>query len=106
MTIECIGSSFTYRWPGGEVRLEPGKPIELPDERARRLLAKAVGRVRVVPPLIQPGDSIRWTRGDGSVQHAPVDFLHVDEGGIAWAFVTVWSGWCAVNCRLVSKVIE
>lgn len=106
MTIECIGSSFTYTWPGGEVRLEPGKPVDLPDERAKRLLTKAPGRVRVVPPSIEPGDSIRWTRSDGSEHHATIDFLHVDEGGITWAFVTVGSGWCAVNCRLVSKVIE
>ena len=48
MKIECIGSPFTYRWPGGEVRLVPGHPVELPDGRAARLLAKAPGRVRVV----------------------------------------------------------
>jgi hypothetical protein len=48
MTIECIGSAFTYRWPTGEVRLVPGHPVELPDSRAARLLEKAPGRVRVV----------------------------------------------------------
>ena len=48
MTIECIGSSFTYRWPTGEVRLVSGQPVELPDDRAARLLEKAPGRVRVV----------------------------------------------------------
>jgi hypothetical protein len=48
MTIECIGAPFTYRWPDGEVRLAPGRPISLPDDRAARLLEKAPGRVRVV----------------------------------------------------------
>jgi hypothetical protein len=47
-TIECIGSPFTYRWPTGEVRLVPGHPVELPEDRAARLLEKAPGRVRVV----------------------------------------------------------
>jgi hypothetical protein len=48
MKLEATGHSFLYRWPGGEVRLEPGRPIDLPDERAKRLLDKAPGRVRVV----------------------------------------------------------
>ena len=48
MTIECIGSPFTYRWPTGEVRLEPGKPVDLPDALAKRLLDKAPDKVRVI----------------------------------------------------------
>ncbi len=48
MIIECIGSPFTYRWPDGEVHLSRGRPVDLPDDRAARLLAKAPGRVRVV----------------------------------------------------------
>ena len=48
MTIECIGRPFTYRWPEGEIRLVPGQPVELSDERATRLLEKAPGRVRLV----------------------------------------------------------
>ncbi|MEQ1844876.1 MAG: hypothetical protein ABL983_04795 [Nitrospira sp.] len=48
MTIECVGPAFTYRWPTGEVRLVPGHPVELPDDRGARLLEKAPGRVRVV----------------------------------------------------------
>ena len=47
MRLEAI-TPFTYRWPGGEVHLEPGRPIDLPDERAQRLLNKAPGKVRVV----------------------------------------------------------
>lgn len=48
MLVEAIGKPITYRWPEGEVRLEPGKPVELPNDRARRLLDKAPGKVRVV----------------------------------------------------------
>ena len=43
MIIECIGSPFTYRWPTGEVRLEPGKPVDLPDARAKRLTRQGPG---------------------------------------------------------------
>jgi len=50
MRLEAIGKSLTYRWPGGEVVLEPGKPVELPRDRAERLLAKAAGKVREVKP--------------------------------------------------------
>lgn len=102
MIVEAVGESFVYRWPGGEIRLERGKPIELPDERAKRLLAKAAGRVRVVAP-IRPGDRIRWTRFDG-YQEGVVDFRHVDPDGTCWAFVTVGSGWCAVNLKFAVKV--
>ena len=103
MTIECIGSSFVYTWPGGEVRLEPGKPVDLPDERAKRLLAKAPGRVRVVHRLIKPGDVIRWTRGDGSEHHGRVDSLHHDSDGTVWVFVTIGDGWAAVNLKFTTK---
>lgn len=34
------------------MRLEQGKPIDLPDERAKRLLDKAAGKVRVIAPTI------------------------------------------------------
>lgn len=106
MTIECIGEAFTYRWPGGEIRLEPGKPVALAFDRAKRLLAKAPGKVRVVAQPIGPGDRIRWTRGDGTEHHARVDFLHSDPDGTVWAFVTVGEGWAAVNLKFAAKVIE
>jgi len=51
MTVECVGAPFTYRWPDGEVHLSRGRPVDLPDDRAARLLAKAPGWVRVVEPM-------------------------------------------------------
>ena len=103
-TIECVGPAFTYRWPGGEVRLEPGKPIDLPDERAKRLLIKAAGKVRVIAPTISPGDQITWDRA-GMAQAGVVDFIHVDDTGTRWAFVTIGETWAAVNLKFVKGVI-
>jgi hypothetical protein len=75
MKLEAVGKPFIYRWPGGEVRLEPGKPVELPPERAAKLLARASGRVRQVdtkePVVIEPAAPnarpVYWERADGSI---------------------------------------
>ena len=104
MIIECIGGPFTYRWPGGEVYLEPGTPIDLPDERAKRLLSKAPNRVRVVTSAVQAGSLVTWRRGDGSKQEGFVDFLHVDPDGKQWAFVSWGKTWAAVDRRLLTEV--
>jgi len=48
MLIEATENSLTYKWPGGEIRLEPGKPINVPTQRAARLLAKVGDKARVV----------------------------------------------------------
>ena len=50
MLIEAVGEPVTYRWPSGEIQLEPGCPVYLPESRALRLLAKAQGRVRLAEP--------------------------------------------------------
>lgn len=44
---------LTVRSPGGDIQLIPGKPVDLPEPKARELLQKAGGRVRLVslPPL-------------------------------------------------------
>jgi hypothetical protein len=62
MRIEAIDKHMCYRWPGGVVQLEPGKPIELPDARARRLLDRAPGRVRIVAELalVTVGTVVTW----------------------------------------------
>ena len=48
MKLEAVGKAFVYQWPGGEIRLEPGKPVDLPPDRAAKLLARAGGRVRLL----------------------------------------------------------
>ena len=60
MKLEATGRAITYRWPGGEVRLERGKPVELPDERAKRLLAKAGQKVRIVASHSSADWLTRW----------------------------------------------
>ena len=104
MIIECIGDPFTYRWPGGEVHLEPGKPIDLPDARAQRLLSKAPGKVRMITPTIAAGSLVTWRRGDGSKQEGFVDFLHADPEGKEWVFVSWGKTWAAVDRRLLTVV--
>jgi hypothetical protein len=102
MRLEATGNTFIYRWPGGAVRLEPGKPIDLPDDRAKRLLDKAPARVRVIAPTIQPGDRITWVRA-GSVQTGRVEFLQDYGAGVVWAFVTIGECWAAVNMKFVTR---
>ena len=85
MLIEAL-QPLTIRWPGGEIRLEPGKPVELPDERAGRLLERAGNRVRVFqstsPLTVTAGAVVVWmspffgevrgevlaVRGDGNIE--------------------------------------
>ncbi|CAI4032324.1 hypothetical protein DNFV4_02754 [Nitrospira tepida] len=59
MRLEAVGQPIRYRWPGGEIVLIPGQPVEVEPDRARRILAKLGDRVRPVG-LPQPGDPIRW----------------------------------------------
>ncbi len=56
-TLEAV-TPVIYRWPGGEVRLQPGERVNLPEDRARRLMQKTGSRVREV---IKPGTSVRFT---------------------------------------------
>ena len=103
MIIECIGSPFTYRWPTGEVRLIPGKPVDLPDARAKRLLDKAPDKVRVITTTVQAGSQVTWCRADGSVQLGIVDQIYVDDTGTRWAFVTIRGSWAVINLNYAKR---
>jgi len=50
MLIEAVNAPVTCRWADGELTLKPGEPTYLPDERGKKLLAKAGARVRQVQP--------------------------------------------------------
>ncbi len=112
MLIEAIGQPFIYRWPAGEIRLEPGAPMDLPQERAARLMAKAPGRVRYVMakdmeeavlPHVHAGDLITWELPDLGRQEGVVNFLSPDSDGSQWAYVTMPDGrWAAVNLKFVA----
>lgn len=102
MRLEAL-TPFTYRWPGGEVHLEPGTPIDLPDERAQRLLNKAPGKVRICPPTTQPGDRITWQGNEGGERSGVIDFLQTYPGEL-WAFCTLHDGGrTAVNVKYILK---
>ena len=102
MLIEAVNRPILCRFPGGEFRLEPGKPIDVPDERAKRLLNKAGNKVRMVPPTIAAGSQITWTRGDGTAHTGLIDVTHVDEDGQHWVFVTIGETWAVVNMKFVT----
>jgi hypothetical protein len=80
--LEIIRQAEEAHQPIGSTSKTGGKP-------ARSLQA----------PSVKPGDRISWTRGDLTVQHGVVDFLHTADDGTSWAFVTLSSGWVAVNTK-------
>ena len=94
MLIEAIEHPIRYQWPNGEIRLLPGKPVEIPDEiRALKVLAKAPGKVRVFkkvsPEELGPGVNISWDsplfgRAHGEIMMGPE------------------SGWLVVRCHSVT----
>jgi hypothetical protein len=110
MQLEATGQPIRYRLKTGEeVTLRPGVPMELPDQAATQLLQKApamVRRVETVPPVL-PSVTITWFGADGKRRGpATVDFLHADPDGTTWAFVTLSTGWTAVNTKYVVTLNE
>jgi plastocyanin len=115
MLIEATQTPITYKLRDGQiVVLLPGVPVDLPDKAGQQLLTKAGSRVRLAkealrqqqglnpvrpaPPTIAVGDRIEWTRA-GQAQQGLVDFVHVDDTGATWAFVTIGETWAAVNLK-------
>ncbi len=50
MLIEAVSYPIRYAWPKGEIRLIPGQPVDVPEERGTKILKKCGGKVRVVGP--------------------------------------------------------
>ena len=50
MLLEAVDRPIRYTWPQGELRFEPGKPIEVPDDRGQKVLTKCGDKVRKVSP--------------------------------------------------------
>ena len=50
MLIEAVTQPIRYTWPQGELLLKPGKPVEVPEDRGQKVLAKCGGKVRKVSP--------------------------------------------------------
>lgn len=52
---------------------------------------------------LQSGDRIEWQRADDLTQQTgEVDFIHVDDTGTRWAFVSIGESWAAVNMKFVT----
>lgn len=106
MKIEAVGKAFLYQWPGGAVRLEPGKPIDLPPDRAVKLLARAGDRVRQVAPVtIQPAvrwdgsplSGIYWERGDRSISGPATPLLFEQVGNDCVLVIDYRGEWISIN---------
>jgi hypothetical protein len=61
MKLEAINQPILYRWPGGQIHFLPGVPVEVPEERGMRILAKAAGRVRLASwnPIKQGASTVK-----------------------------------------------
>ncbi len=106
MLIEAVEEPVTYRWPSGEIRLEPGCPVYLPESRALRLLAKAQGRVRLAEPANPEwlaewrtlaritdgvtGDEPRFQPAMAALEQCDVAFLAGDWPAFQRAAAQVW----------------
>lgn len=108
MKLEAIGKPFTYQWPGGQIRFEPGRVIDVPEDRAARIMAKVPGRVRpledasLTPPL-KPGVCVEWlspalTRQQGEV-------LAVYEDGTFEAFHPLTEIVCRMPTAWITRVV-
>lgn len=52
MLIEAVENPIRYQWPEGEIRLNPGHPVDVSVERGTKILKKCGAKVRAVTPLV------------------------------------------------------
>jgi hypothetical protein len=55
------------------------------------------------PSSVNPGDFVTWVSG-GQKREAFVDWIHTDQDGKQWAFVSFGKAWAAVDRRLLTVV--
>jgi len=72
MLIEATSQPVRYQFRDGrQVRLELGRPVDLPEQQARALLHKAAGKVRVASTVtVEPAACRRlvyWESASGSL---------------------------------------
>jgi hypothetical protein len=107
MLIEAT-EPLRIKTQGREILLEPGKPVDLPRDRAEKLLRVASHSVRLVPPLspILPGWLIAWRDRAGRLRGGCDDRAHgtvreAQWGADGWTF-TLSSGEVVPMRRVVS----
>ena len=106
MTIECL-ADVTVKYGGQVHALQPGHTLDLPPEKAQRLLEQAPGRVRPLPQPISPekpgGPSFQeiiiepaatnpkqfyWETGDGRILGPAVPECLAQVGSEFWIVTT------------------
>jgi hypothetical protein len=62
VTIETIETPFAVTLDDRTVSLRPGSPIEVTEAQGLRLLARAKGRLRLVPgrATLKAGEVVKW----------------------------------------------
>ncbi|MDN5940623.1 MAG: hypothetical protein L0H94_01970 [Nitrospira sp.] len=73
--------------------------------RALALLKKTPadsGRVST----IQVGETISWTRNDGTTHQGCVDCLFSDDTGVQWVLVSVEETWAVVSLKVAANVMK
>ena len=59
MRIEAL-TPLKVKRSAGDMLLTPGEPVDLPDDEGRRLLERAVGKVRAIKDSLQVGMIVEW----------------------------------------------
>ena len=96
---EHCSAVVNRRWP---TCLVCQTPLQREPEREEPRPTIDTGQAVPAPP-IQAGAQIQWHRA-GQVQQGLVDFIHIDDIGTRWAFVTIGESWAAVNMKIVTLV--
>jgi hypothetical protein len=104
LTVEVI-ERIRVRHAGNERALTPGEHLELPDENARRLLAKAPDKVRLISTdsVFEPAINVRpvYWESCGKL-HGPgrvIGFVKMTDAGkeTFWLWVETSTGWSLIS---------
>jgi|SRR5215831_8490584 len=109
MLLEAIVKPICYRWPGGEVVLMPGCPLDLPEDRAWRVLQRAPGKVRAIDSVsligsVRAGRWVEWLSPALPRQQGEVLAVHPD--GTFEAFHPITEAVCRMPVAWVIRVMK
>ena len=97
MLIEATGESVLYEWPHGEFRFLPGKPLEVEEYRALKILKRCGSRVRQVLPA-REGSWIEFNSPLfglclGRILKLDIEFIRLGDHSVTSGTVTIPSSW-------------
>jgi len=99
MLIEAADHPFTYTWPNGVIRLEPGKPVNVSTERGAKILKRCGDRVRALEPEdLSIGALIEFQSPlfglcTGRVLTLELEAVRITEHSVIKETVTIPVGW-------------